>query len=214
MQLQKSSATWQVLGQQILMGKMWIPSPILLNFSNPATGVDVATYITLMAKQQQAPDMLTDTEKSILAQPSIPYNLDAWDGYAVVRENVFGLAKATNANLVVLAGDTHNAWANDLQDQSGNAVGVEFATSSVTSPGFEEYLADVPPEQFAAVLPTLVQGGTLKYTNSSERGYMVVTATPSECTSEWVFVSDILKPTYSSRVGKTLCVKVGENKIA
>lgn len=214
MQLQNSTATWQVLGQQILMGKMWIPSPILLNFSNPATGVDVATYMTLIAKQQQAPDMLTDTEKSILAQPSIPYNLDAWDGYAVARENVFGLAKAANANLVVLAGDTHNAWANDLQDQSGDAVGVEFATSSVTSPGFEEYLADIPPEQFAAVLPTLVQGGTLKYTNSSERGYMVITATPSECTSEWVFVSDILKPTYSSRVGKTLCVKVGENKIA
>ena len=42
---------------------------------------------------------------------------------------------------------------------------------------------------------------------------MVITLTPSECQSEWVFVSDILKPTYSAEVGKTLRVKVGENKI-
>lgn len=213
-QLQQSSATWQILGQQILMGKMWIPSPILLNFSNPNTGVDVGTYISLMTKQQQAPDTLTTEESAILAQPAIPYNLDAWDGYAAAREQVFGLAKAYEKNLVVLSGDTHNAWANDLKNKNGDAIGVEFATSSVTSPGFEEYLADVPPAQFAAALPSLVQGGTLKYTNSSERGYMVVTVTPTKCQSEWVFVSDILKPTYSAQVGQTLCVKAGDNKIS
>ena len=213
-QLQQSTATWQVLGQQVLMGKMWIPSPLLLNFNDPAAGVPVTTYFEIVAKQQQAPDTLTDTEKYILAQPAIPYNLDAWDGYSAARDNVLSLAKANNANLIVLAGDTHNAWANDLQDRQGDAVGVEFATSSVSSPGFEEYLADIPPAQFAAALPQLVQGGTLKYTNTSERGYMVITLTPSECQSEWVFVSDILKPTYSAEVGKTLTVKVGDNKIA
>jgi alkaline phosphatase D len=39
---------------------------------------------------------------------------------------------------------------------------------------------------------------------------MIVTATPEQCTSEWVFVSDITKPTYTSSVGKTMRVKVGE----
>lgn len=212
-QLQKSIATWQVLGQQILMGKMWIPAPLLLNFNDPNSGVPVPTYFQILAKQQAAPESLTDTEKYILAQPAIPYNLDAWDGYSAARDNLLSLAKANNANLVVLAGDTHNAWANDLQDGKGDAVGVEFATSSVSSPGFEEYLSDIPPAQFAAALPGLVQGGTLKYANTNERGYMVITLTPSECQSEWVFVSDILKPTYSAEVGKTLRVKVGENKI-
>lgn len=212
-QLQESKATWQILGQQILMGKMWIPAPILLNFNNPNTGVDAVTYLTLKAKQQQAPDSLSAEEKSILAQPSIPYNLDAWDGYAAARDNLYSLAKANDKNLVVLAGDTHNAWANNLVDNKGDAVGVEFATSSVSSPGFEEYLSDIPPEQFAAALPTLVQGGTLKYTNTSERGYMVVTVTPEACQSEWVFVSDILKPTYSAYVGKTLSVKTGRHAI-
>src|SRR5690606_41335106 len=57
-------------------------------------------------------------------------------------------AQYFNKNLVVLAGDTHNAWASDLYitddtgaiQRSSGSVGVEFATASVTSPGFENYV--------------------------------------------------------------------------
>ena len=35
---------------------------------------------------------LTPAELAILRAPSIPYNLDAWDGYAVAREQVTGWA--------------------------------------------------------------------------------------------------------------------------
>ena len=48
---------------------------------------------------------------------------------------VLNMAREANARLVVLAGDTHNAWASELADADGNAVGVELATSSVSSPG-------------------------------------------------------------------------------
>ena len=142
--------------------------------------------------------------------PFIPYNLDAWDGYAVAREMIYGIANAMQKNLVVLAGDTHNAWANNLVNVKGEPVGVEFAVQSVTSPGFEEYLATVDPKQLALGLPMLVKGGTLKWCDTSQRGYMIVTVTPEQCTSDWVFVSDITKPTYTSSVGKTMRVKVGE----
>jgi alkaline phosphatase D len=57
----------------------------------------------------------------VLAQPAIPYNLDAWDGYPVARETVLGTAASLNKNLVVLAGDTHNAWASDLRLLGGHA---------------------------------------------------------------------------------------------
>ena len=42
--------------------------------------------------------------------------------------------------LVVLAGDTHNAWASELRDMHGDQVGVEYATHSVSSPGMETYM--------------------------------------------------------------------------
>lgn len=209
-QMQASEATWQVLGQQVVMGQMFIPAPVLMNFMNPAVGVSAVNYLTLMQKAQQAAASLTPQEQAILQAPSIPYNLDAWDGYAVARETIFGMAKALQKNLVVLSGDTHNAWANNLVNHKGEAVGVEFAVQSVTSLGFEEYLSSVDPKQLAMGLPMLIKGGTLKWCDTSQRGYMIVTVTPEQCTSEWVFVSDITKPTYSSNVGKTLSVKAGQ----
>ena len=55
-----------------------------------------------------------------------------------------------NANLIVLSGDTHNAWAFDL-DLGGSAAGVEFGGQSVTSPGIEGSLPKVDPQVVADV---------------------------------------------------------------
>lgn len=212
-QMQQSNATWQMLGQQVVIGKMRMPSPVLFNLLNPKVGVTITDYLAMAQKAKQAPSTLSAQEQAILNAPYIPYNLDAWDGYAVAQETVFTMANRLNKNLVVLSGDTHNAWANNLVTNDGKPAGVEFAVQSVTSPGFEAYLPSVPPEQLATVLPMLVQGGTLKWCDTSRRGYMVVTATREQCQCDWVFVSDILKPTYSTNLGKTLAVKAGQMQL-
>ena len=211
-QLQQSDATWQVLGQQVLMGRMTIPAPVILNLADPSLGLSISDYLALSTKAQTNPQALTPKERALIQQPAIPYNTDAWDGYGAARERILMTAKSLNKNLVVLAGDTHNAWANNLNDKEGNAVGVEFATSSVSSPGFEEYLSDIPPTTLQAVLTQLVSD--LKYVNTNQRGYMAITVTPESCQSEWVFVSDILKQTYSSEIGQTLKVLAGANKLS
>lgn len=201
-QMAASTATWQVLGQQVLMGRMNIPAPILLETITPGSGVSVSQYAAIVAKATTAPATLTPTEQAILAQPAIPYNLDAWDGYQAARETVLGMARALNKNLVVLAGDTHNAWANDLLDMNGNQVGVEFATSSVTSPGFEEYLPKENPATLAASLAQLI--GPLQYCDTARRGYMVLTATPTECRADWTYVNTITSRTYTAVTDKAL----------
>jgi alkaline phosphatase D len=188
-QLAASQATWQVLGQQVLMGRMELPAPLLMDILNPGSGVSLQAYAALLAKAQANPAALTAAEKAVLAQPRIPYNLDAWDGYAVARETVLATARSLGKNLVVLAGDTHNAWASELRDRSGQAVGVEFATSSVSSPGFEEYLSAQDPAQLRAALLQFIE--PLKYCDTSRRGYMVVTATPQACQAEWVYVDTV-----------------------
>lgn len=212
MQMQASQAKWQVLGQQVLMGKLQISAPLILNLRQDSSiGVGVTTYLNLRNKAKLAPLLLTPEDKAILAQPAIPYNLDSWDGYDVARENLYGMVKSLNKNLVVLAGDTHNAWASNLVDNAGDAVGVEFATSSVSSPGFEEYLPNVPPFIMSSVFPTLVEAGTLKFLDSSRRGYMLITITPERCKSDWVFVSDILRTSYFANIGKTMTVSADKN---
>ena len=206
-QMAVSTATWQVLGQQVLMGRMNIPAPILVETIQPGAGVTVSQYAAIVAKAQTAPATLTAAEKAILAQPSIPYNLDAWDGYQAARETVLGTARSLGKNLVVLSGDTHNAWANELADMGGNAVGVEFATSSVSSPGFEEYLPKENPAMLAGALQQLI--APLKYCDTSRRGYMLVTATATECRADWVYVSTITSRTYTASTDKSLKVLAG-----
>jgi len=201
-QMTKSAATWQILGQQILMARMNIPAPLVLG------QIGFSDYTALLGKAQLAPTTLTATEKAILAQPAIPYNLDAWDGYVVARETLLGTAKALDKNLISLAGDTHNSWASDLADLSGNAVGVEFGVSSVSSPGFEEYFAKEDPAQVAAGLEQII--GPLVYAETKSRGYMIVTATPTEARSEWRYVSTVKSKTYSAVSGKTLKVLPGK----
>lgn len=209
-QLQQSKATWQLLGQQVIMGRMSIPAPILLNFFDAKLGIDVATYFAIVQKAQQTPNALTDQEKAILQAPSVPYNLDSWDGYPVARETVLQMSKNLQKNLVVLSGDSHNAWANNLTLQTGENVGVEFAGTSVTSPGFEEYLPNVNPQQFAQALPMLVKDKTLKWCNTYQRGYLVVTVTPAKCQADWVMVDNILNPTYSASTVKTMYMEAGK----
>ncbi len=206
-QMAASTATWQVLGQQVLMGRMNIPAPILVETIQPGAGVTVSQYAAIVAKAQTAPATLTAAEKAILAQPSIPYNLDAWDGYQAARETVLGTARSLGKNLVVLSGDTHNAWANELADMGGNAVGVEFATSSVSSPGFEEYLPKENPAMLAGALQQLI--APLKYCDTSRRGYMLLTATATECRADWVYVSTITSRTYTASTDKSLKVLAG-----
>lgn len=209
-QMQQSTAKWQILGQQILMGRMDIPAPVILNLADPRLGLDINAYLAIVQKAQTRPQDLSNADKANLSQPAIPYNIDAWDGYGSARQRVLTAARSYNKNLVVLAGDSHNAWANNLVTDDGAAAGVEFATSSVSSPGFEEYIPN-PAAQVKAVLTQLIPG--LKYINPSDRGYMVITVTPESCQSEWIFVSDILKQTYSSRVEQTIKVMAGANKL-
>lgn len=204
-----SRATWTVLGQQVLMGRMNIPAPILVNFETGGRqGVTFEQYAALLRLKATNPAALKPQQAAVLKQPFIPYNLDAWDGYAYAREVVLATALKLNKNLVVLAGDTHNAWASNLlRADKRTAVGVEFATSSVSSPGLEEYLPATNPAQLADGLTQLI--APLQYAQTQSRGYMKVTATPAECTAEWILVDTVKKKSYTAKVDKRLKVLPG-----
>ncbi|MEY2839893.1 MAG: hypothetical protein RJB60_2192 [Pseudomonadota bacterium] len=203
-QMAQGKGLWTVLGQQILMGRMNIPAPLVLR------QVSFTDYSAMLIKAQTAPGSLSAQEQAVLAQPAIPYNLDAWDGYAVAREAVLASARALNKNLVVLAGDTHNAWASDLKDATGQQVGVEFATASVSSPGLEAYFPAENPAQVAAGLQQIID--PLVYAETGSRGFMVITATPTECRSEWYYVSTIKSRAYTTTIGKRLRTLPGAGK--
>jgi len=239
-----------VLGQQVLMGRMYLPAAVALRLMPIPEYVELGTLAELaqlaqLAGRAQANDptltaaelqflqaniqrltpenlqflqenvqRLTPEKVAQLRLPNIPYNLDAWDGYEVERRTILAEAIKNNINLVVLAGDTHNAWANQLTLPTGTnpsdlelVAGIELATSSVSSPGLEEYLNLATPQEVAQAeggVPQLVKG--LRYLNLSDRGFMLVTFEAEKVTSEWIFVSTVKEKTYTllTERGKTM----------
>jgi len=148
-----NTGRWQLLGQQVLMGEMKLPGAIALNAMSSSDYEELGGLALLAARIEASDPTLTAAEQdyyaenadkltadvlSLLSFPELPYNLDAWDGYATERDKVLEIFN--DKNLVVIAGDTHNAWANDLSNADGTVVGVEFAVSSISSPGLEYYL--------------------------------------------------------------------------
>lgn len=205
-QMSRSTATWQLLGQQVVMGRMNVPAPILFEALKPGSGVGMTAYAAIVAKAAADPASLSASERAVLAQPAIPYNLGAWDGYPTAREQLLAAAKGLGKNLVVLSGDSHNAWANDLDDASGQPVGVEFATASVSTPGVETLLPESPATVEASLLK-LISG--LRYCAIGRRGYLLVTATPTACVANWVFVDTVKSSTYTVDASATRQVLAG-----
>ncbi|NVJ51178.1 MAG: alkaline phosphatase D family protein [Gammaproteobacteria bacterium] len=230
-----STARWQVLGQQVLMGRMFLPAAIATQALSIDQFILIATVAQIAAiyeryqnndptltpeelalltpenlqllQQNQA--LLTPENIALIQLPSIPYNLDAWDGYAYEREVVLGTAAAFDKNLVVLAGDTHNAWANDLKTFTGAQVGVEFATASVSSPGLEVYLQIPDREtaiQYEAGITDLVDD--LGFCNVYDRGYLLVQFSHDEAIANWRFVDDIFSETYQVMSDRSKTMRV------
>lgn len=163
---------WQVLVQQVLMGNL-ATAPRLTE-GLPA---DLPAYI-----RQRI------LAGAMAGRAELPLNMDAWDGYPAARERVFKAALDANANLISLAGDTHNAWAFDL-DHAGEKVGVEFGVQGVTSPGLESYASYLPVDVLER--ETVAHNRQLKWMDGSRRGYMAVELTPANASSEFRFVSSV-----------------------
>ena len=205
--LQQSNATWNVLGQQILMSKMFIPAELLLSLAEITSGnptaetltkmnTQITELVTLKVRLQNNDPTLTQQEKARVLTTA-PYNLDAWDGYFTEREILYGTLAQLKKKIVVLAGDTHNAWSSNLYSKDGVFVGVELATSSVSSPGLEKYL-NIPLaqlQQFELAFKTLID--ELNYCNLNQRGYLVVEFDQLQIQSKWIFVDSIKQVNYS-----------------
>lgn len=204
--LKQSTATWNVIGQQVLMSKMWIPAELLASLGQITSGgtspdtlakmtAQITELVTLKLRLEQGDPTLTVQEKARVTT-LVPYNLDAWDGYYAEREFLYTKLAEFNKKIIVLAGDTHNAWASYLYSQKGEYAGVELATSSVSSPGLEKYLS-IPLaqlQQFEFAFTTLID--ELAYCNLNQRGYLMVTLDDKQVQSDWIFVDSIKNAEY------------------
>lgn len=144
------------------------------------------------------------------AKAGIPSNLDNWSGYPVATARLLGAAQAADADLVVLSGDSHNAWAFDLAN-GGTPAGVEFGGHSVTSSGFEASLAADP----ALVAREIVAANPgLKWADTRHRGYVALEITPERVRGDYLFM-DTVKARSTKLAGvKRMTVERGRRMFA
>ena len=168
----RSGKPWQVLVQQVVMGKLATPPNLL-----EALGEGAPEYVRRRV-----------AAASLASRSGLPANMDAWDGYPAARERLLKSALEADANLLVLAGDSHNGWAFEL-DHAGSAAGVEFGVHSVTSPGLEAYLGAIAPADLSGAL--VEHNAGLKWADTSQRGYALVELTPEKASAEYRFMDGV-----------------------
>lgn len=121
-----------------------------------------------------------------------PVNTDQWDGYRAERQRLYDSILTKNIqNVVVLTGDIHSAWANDLPTANYNAstgagaVGVEFVCTSITS---TNSVVGVPVGIINSANPHI------KYVNLADHGYTLLDVNQVRAQSDFWFVSNVANP--------------------
>jgi len=147
----RSTATWNVLAQQVMMAMVGFP----------------------LGKEPK-------------------YAMDQWPGYAHERMDLMQfLADRKVPNPVVLTGDIHTNWANDLRVDDRKAdspvVAAEFVCTSISSGGNTSWVTPLTMKAVQAA------NAGVRFVNG-ERGYVRCTVTPTLWTSDYVVCEDVQKP--------------------
>lgn len=157
---------WRVLGQQIMLGQLQLAEL-------PNLGAQGAAALS-----------------SVLA-----FNMDQWDGYAAERLRLLNHVEDNDINnLLVLTGDIHTSWANEIYKNPATLLGdvlnptplaAEFVCPSVTSPGFPDGAAELA----AVLLRTL--NPHIRYAELKTHGFILLDITHERSQAEWYYATDI-----------------------
>jgi len=146
---------------------------------------------------------------------TIVLNDDQWDGYPAERDSLIALITDNNIdNMVVLTGDIHTSWANDIPMSNydaasgANSAGVEYVVTSVTSPGLD---LGVPIGDPASI----IQGANphMKYIDLLQHGYVVLDLTQDRVQGDWVYCSTITDQDFSDVAGGSWLSNDGTNHL-
>jgi alkaline phosphatase D len=169
---QGARKTWTVLAQQLVFGRQLAPAGIA-NLLPP----DTAPYARRFAELG-----------GMLGVAGLEFNLDAWGGYPAARERLVQTVLRNANNAVILGGDSHNCWVNNVPGgPNGLAAMLEIAGTSVTSPGFESYLSNAAPGQREEMLRA--PNEAMVYCNVTDKGYAALTLQRDSAAADLVFFS-------------------------
>jgi alkaline phosphatase D len=120
-------------------------------------------------------------------------NKDQWDGYRFERQKILNLIYGWGIkNTVILTGDIHTSWANDVPNQTIGPYGsngqgsgsVEFVAPSITSPS-----TDIGGGLGASIIQS--SNAHIKWVDLVNRGYYILDINKHRTQADWYLTSDI-----------------------
>jgi alkaline phosphatase D len=169
--------TWQVVTQQVVMGEQ-LATPALTRLLPPDMPAGSRAWF--------------ESGERVSAL-GLPWNLDSWGGYPAARARFLQACVNNANNVVVLGGDSHNCWVNNLPASGGaRLAALEFAGGSVTSPGFERSLSNAQPGERESVMRS--GNADLAFCDLTNRGYATLRFTREACNAEWVAFNTVRTP--------------------
>ncbi|MFN5530239.1 MAG: alkaline phosphatase D family protein [Planctomycetaceae bacterium] len=122
---------------------------------------------------------------------AIACSMDQWPGYEFERQRLLSfLQQSKLANPIVLTGDIHSNWANDLRvddrDEKTAPVAAEFVGTSISSGGNGQ---PEPPR-----LAELLSENPFVRFHNTQRGYLLCEVTPTEWVTQYQTVTQVTEP--------------------
>lgn len=167
----KANSGWQMVGMGTILGRTVMPK-------------DAVDWLRPTVSDKKVASYRNDIRA---AAQGLPMWMDRWDGYPAARSRLLRSAQAADADLVMLSGDSHNAWAFGLIED-GRPAGVEFAGHAVTSNGLE---GDMGADPEVVARGFMAANPEMKWANTNQRGYMMIEVTQKRVTGEWLFLKTI-----------------------
>ena len=180
-QSKSDGVTWRLLANQVIMGRLLTP--------------DFTPYITEEALENIEVDWPEVRDFLTLSKYNMPVYPDSWDGYPVAREKFYAALDAAEVNdMLVLTGDAHEFWLNDLTSEAGTKVGMEVVTSSVSSQTLTAYLGDATAEHNLLLTK---ENPDAKYYNALKNGFIDLTLSSKQVTVRMMSVDTVRSREYA-----------------
>ena len=144
------------------------------------------------------------------AGEGVSYSMDQWPGYEMERRKVLKfLHDRKISNPVVLTGDIHSNWANELiadfDQLDSQSVATEFVGTSISSGGDGVEAPKTLPQ-------TLSENPFVKFHNT-ERGYVSCEVTPRSWKTDYKTVPFVVKPGAALNIRASFVVESGKAKL-
>ena len=166
---------WRIIGNGVLLSRVCTP-----DLRKAGITPDAYPPIALLDKFT---DVMWRSDRTL------PQSTDSWDGYGAARDRFYGLCHDVGAtDLLVLTGDSHCFWSNDLTDAKGAAMGIEIGTAGVSIPN-DFALAGCGSDLIKKIDALYVDANDdVRWTSGQHRGYVRIVLHPTHTRATFIAV--------------------------